>query len=237
MTALSIAGALHPPGSHGPVHRIESYVATMAMELAMFAWVLVGLRLRRTPLRLLLGDTALRPRAILSDLGAALVFWIGSLMVLATLAVAWTGIETAITHRQLIDAHGKPLQPSAAQQGALETLKKLAPSNGEEIAAWALLCIVAGFVEETVFRGYLLRQFTAWGSGRVAVGVVFSSLAFGAAHGYEGARTMFLIAVFGVLFCLLALVRRGLRPGMIAHCWQDFFVGAMIAWLQSRHLI
>lgn len=232
--AISATGASRVPGAHGQVHRLSTYGLTAAMELAMFAWVLVGLWLRKTPLRSLLGANSLKLRSIALDFGIAVVFWIGSMMVLGTLAIAWIGIEAVATHRPLIPADGKP---DASQQRTLQTLKQLAPSNGEEIAAWALLCLVAGFVEECVFRGYLQHQFIAWGRGRTAAGVLFSAILFGAGHGYEGPRSMFLIAVFGVLFSVLALSRRSLRAGIIAHSWHDLITGLVLAFAKSQHLI
>jgi uncharacterized protein len=232
--AVSATGAMRLPGAHSSVHRLATYGLTMAMEIVLFAWVLFGLWLRHISLRSLLGTNLNDLRSIALDFGIAIVFWIGSLMVLATLAIAWLGIEAAITHRPLLSPNG---QPSASQQHAMHTLTELAPSNGEEMATWALLCIVAGFVEEAVFRGYLQRQFTVWGKGSAAAGVVFSALMFGAAHGYEGARAMFLITVFGVLFSLLVIVRRSLRPGIVAHCCHDLFTGLALALLKSQHLI
>jgi hypothetical protein len=114
---------------------------------------------------------------------------------------------------------------------------QLAPENGVEIAAWVLLCVLAGLAEELVFRGYLQRQFTAWAGGARAVGVVISSLAFGAAHGYQGVRNMVLLAVFGVLFSLLAIFRGSLRAGIFAHSWHDLIAGLTVALLHSRHLL
>jgi membrane protease YdiL (CAAX protease family) len=232
--AVSATGASRIPGAHGPVHRLATYAVTAGMELALFTWVMVGLRLKKTPLRSLLGENSLKLRSIALDFGIALLFWIGSMMILGTLALAWVGVEAVVTHRPLTAADGKP-DPS--QQRTMQTLVQLAPSNAKEIAAWAVLCLVAGFVEECVFRGYLQRQFIAWGRGSAAAGVVFSALIFGAAHGYEGARAMFLIAVFGVLFSLLALFRRSLRAGIIAHCWQDLLVGLVLALLKSHHIV
>ncbi len=232
--AVSATGASRVPGAHATIHRLHTYGITIAMELAMFAWLLVGLWLKKSSLRSLLGANSIDIRAVALDFGIAVLFWVGSLTVLGTLAIAWQGIETVATHRPLIEPNG---QPSASQQRTLQAIVQLAPSNGEEAAMWVLLCLVAGFVEEAVFRGYLQRQFTAWGRGSVAIGVVFSALMFGAAHAYEGARAMFLIAVFGALFSQLALFRRSLRAGIIAHCWQDIFAGLSIALLKSRHLI
>ncbi|PYX43065.1 MAG: CPBP family intramembrane metalloprotease [Acidobacteria bacterium] len=71
-----------------------------------------------------------------------------------------------------------------------------------------------------MFRGYLQGQFTAW-TGSAYAGLVLQALVFGLAHGYQGARLMTVIAVFGCLFGLLAQWRQSLRPGMIAHFLQD----------------
>ena len=101
----------------------------------------------------------------------------------------------------------------------------LAPASVSEIAAWILVCALAGFAEEIVFRGYLQRQFTAWGRGALWAGVVFSAILFGMAHGYQGARNMVLLSIFGALFSLLAIFRRSLRAGMIAHSWHDLVAG------------
>ena len=91
-----------------------------------------------------------------------------------------------------------------------------------------LLCALVGIAEELVFRGYLQQQFTAWARGAAAAGVVFSAMMFGAAHGYEGARAMFLLAVFGAFFSLLALFRRNLRAGIFAHSWHDAIAGLTV---------
>ena len=42
-------------------------------------------------------------------------------------------------------------------------LMELGPANGIEVAGWALLCIIVGFSEELIFRGFLLPAIaTAW---------------------------------------------------------------------------
>lgn len=38
---------------------------------------------------------------------------------------------------------------------------------------------------------------------------------------------MALIAVYGAMFGFLALWRRSLRPGMMAHAWHDSFEGIL----------
>jgi uncharacterized protein len=233
--AVSIHGASRFSAGHAPINRLATHAMSVALELATVGWIILGLRLRRTPLSSLLGSFSFSFRSVAVDLGFALVFWVGSLMVLGTVAIAWVGVEAAITHRLPVTATGQPNDPSQRQK--VRTLTELAPSNGKEIAAWALLCLVVGFAEEFAFRGYLQQQFIAWSRGRVPVGVALSALCFGAGHGYEGMRSMFLITVFGALFSLLALHRRALRPGMFAHAWHDFIAGMTLALLKSYHFI
>jgi uncharacterized protein len=239
--AISALNAQRMSGAHAMPLHLRTYAFTIGLELTLLAWVCIGLLLRRTPARSIFGENPINARSIALDFGIAAVFWLGSMTVLATLAVTWTGIEALITHRPLIDAHGMPMPPSPSQQHALETLKQLAPIGAEEISVWALLCITAGFVEEAVFRGYLQQQFMAWTQRwprwSAAAGVVFSALIFGAAHAYEGARSMFLIGVFGAMFSLLALFRRSLRPGIIAHSAHDLITGLALSFLAAHHMI
>jgi hypothetical protein len=208
----------------------------------MLAWVIFGLRLKKIPLRALLGFCPVNLRSIASDLGCALLFWIAALMILGSLNVAWSGVDAVIHHRTpaTLAAGQKepsPLSSDPSRLQALRELAKLAPANGREIAAWALLCMMVGFVEEIVFRGYLQRQFIGWARGRVATGVLVSAVVFGAAHGYQGVRSMVLLSVFGLLFSLLALYRRSLRAGIFAHAGNDFIFGLALALLRASHIL
>lgn len=233
--ALSIFGKAQMASMDREPSRLLIYGETAAMEILMLGWVAFGLRLRRVPFFTLFGHVTKGLRAVAFDLGIALVFWIGSLTILATLGILWTGVETAIKHR---DIHsGEPIEPSPEERQTVRTLEELAPANTTEVASWVLLCLTAGFIEEAVFRGYLQHQFSAWARGELAAGVAVSALLFGAAHGYQGARNMVLLAVFGVFFSLLAIVRRSLRAGIFAHGWHDMIAGLALSALRSHHLV
>jgi hypothetical protein len=151
--------------------------------------------------------------ALIEDLAFAAIYWIAALIVLA-------GIGLALKAAGL----------SAPQK----TLMGIAPQTPMEVLLWMVLSCSAGFCEEFVFRGYLLRQFSSLGAG-IGIGVLCSSLMFGISHGYEGAAGMIAITAYGAMFCILALVRRSLRPGMIAHAWHDIFTGVMLALLRHFH--
>jgi membrane protease YdiL (CAAX protease family) len=237
IAALSVAGRLQLAGFNGAPHRLLTYGTTATLELVMLGWVALGLRLRRIPLRSLFGVVEQGFRGIALDLGVACVFWIGSLLILASVGVVWTGAAYALTHRNAPMHGGQPMEPNSAQKENVRILAQLAPASGVEIACWVLLCCLAGTIEEAVFRGYLQRQFTAWAKGGVVWGVVFSAILFGAAHGYQGTRNMVLLAVFGALFSVLAILRRGLRAGIFAHSWHDLIAGLALAFLRSHRLL
>jgi membrane protease YdiL (CAAX protease family) len=195
-------------------HHVQRYLGGIAAEwiLCLVAWC--GLRLRRTPIAELLG---FRPglRAWGEDFLVAAVFWILSAMVLATI-----GILAKLLHAQMPQ----------------KTIAALAPQTAAQLLLWITLSVSAGVVEEFVFRGYLLRQLSSpvhalW------LGVIGSSLIFGISHGYEGAVGMVAITAYGALFCGLAILRRSLRPGMIAHAWHDIFSGVMLALANHFHLL
>jgi membrane protease YdiL (CAAX protease family) len=240
--ALSLSGGYRHPGGRGvgDANRLHTYAVTAGLEVVLIGWVAFGVRLRRVPLRSLFGKASNRFRSIAIDLGIAILFWMGSLMALATVALMWISIEAAITHKPIpieTGQSGKTSVPRLPQDQAARAVVQLAPSNGKEMVSWLLLCVLVGIAEELVFRGYLQQQFTAWTRGVAAGGVVLSAMMFGAAHGYEGARAMFLLAVFGAFFSLLALFRRNLRAGIFAHSWHDAIAGLMVGFLHARHLL
>jgi membrane protease YdiL (CAAX protease family) len=223
---------------HGGVTNVYAiYASTVISQILMVVWVFFGLRLRKVPFRSLFGNLSGGWIGLLFDFGIACGFWIASVVTLATLNLTWLITNAAMHHRSLIGAHGKPAPPDPAQQQLLHTLSSLAPSNGREVLAWALVCITAGFVEELVFRGYFQRQFTAWGRGAEVVGVVASALLFGAAHGYQGLHNMIFLSLFGAMFSVLVLFRRSLRPGIFAHAWNDFAMGLLLMAAKARHLL
>jgi membrane protease YdiL (CAAX protease family) len=110
--------------------------------------------------------------------------------------------------------------------GHRPSIEFILPHGGAEITIWIALSITAGICEETVFRGYLQRQFMAF-TKSVPAGILLSAAAFGAAHAYQGFRMVILIALYGAMFGILAHWRGSVRPGMIAHAWQDSLDGVL----------
>ncbi len=192
---LSFAGARSNSMPFVATHkRVGGYILVMVVEWAIVAFIAYGLRSRGVRVRDLVAGRWTRALDFLRDLGLAIAFLIISGVIL-------NGLQ------HLLKAH-----PNAA-------IRNLFPHGPAEIAVYLLMCATAGFCEELIFRGYLQRQFAAM-SGMVG-GIVLQGIAFGLGHGYQGWKYMLMIAVFGILFGLMAQWRKSLRPGMIAHFVQD----------------
>ncbi|HEY2117362.1 MAG TPA: type II CAAX endopeptidase family protein [Candidatus Angelobacter sp.] len=205
-------------GSHGS--RILLYGGTFVTQLVLILLVWFGIRLRGVRMRDLIGGRWETVEAFLLDVGIAFGFWIIALLLLFGLRIA---LGT-------IDLHN--LQKST--DDAVRILGPIAPHTYLEAGLFVLLSVCAGLFEEIIFRGYLQRQFSALGRHAV-VGIVVSAAIFGLGHGYQGARMMVVIGVFGALFGILAHFRKSLRPGMMAHAFQDSIAGIALFKLVARH--
>lgn len=178
-------------------NRVALYLGALIAQAAIVYYVRIGLR--GVTLRELIG---MRPGvvAIAVDIILGFALWF-----------AWRYAGDFVDHLLGgVDNHTSGLTP----RGALES------------SLWIAISIAAGLGEEIVFRGYLQRQFTAL-TGSAAAGIVIQAVVFGASHGYQGLKSMVLIAIYGLLFGLLAWWRRSLVPGMIAHAWTDIVGGLL----------
>jgi membrane protease YdiL (CAAX protease family) len=213
---LSVAGVrqLRNFGNQ-PLRLGANYSLTIAYEWVLAGLAMWGIRMRRVPLRQLLGERRPGARAWLADLGVALGYWAGALMVLAVLG------------NVLVKISGSHINP----QRIGDVTQKLTPVTGMEMMLFLVLSISAGICEELVFRGYLQQQFARMGHSEWA-GIALSALVFGGAHGYEGVAGMLLIAAYGAMFGVLVRLRRGLRTGMIAHAWHDSISGVALVLLR-----
>jgi membrane protease YdiL (CAAX protease family) len=181
-------------------------------ELALLFYVWIGVRLAGKRLRDVIGGRWDHWIDFWRDVGIAIAFT----------AVVW-GMLAVIT--MLL---GK-------NTAGTEAVKTLVPRTKGEMVGWVLLAVAAGFCEETVFRGYLQRQFLAW-TRRDELAVLLQALVFGAAHIYQGWKGVVTIAIYGALFGALAAWRRSVRPGMIQHAAQDTFAGLVGSFAVRHHM-
>ncbi|MGC2323073.1 MAG: CPBP family intramembrane glutamic endopeptidase [Terriglobales bacterium] len=183
-------------------NRVRIYLITLIVEWFFFVLVVVGVRRSGASVLVVLGDHWHSARQVLRDIGIAAGFWIVTAMLL------WL-----LSRLLRITAPGRNLQA-------------MLPHGGAEIALWLALSLTAGVCEETIFRGYLQRQFMAITTSAPA-GILLSAAAFGAAHAYQGFRMVILISLYGAMFGILAYWRGSVRPGMIVHAWQDSLGGVV----------
>jgi uncharacterized protein len=201
LLGLSFIGA-HVDLGHG---HFVTYSIVIVMEWAMVGFIWWGLSRRGIPLSHLIGGSWARPLYFLRDLGLGIAF-------LLLIGFAFLqGISYLL----------KPETP--------KTMLTMMPQNWFEMILWVLMSLTAGFCEEVIFRGYLLRQFSALTRSLVG-GIVLQAVVFGLSHGYQGWKLMLLISIYGVCFGLFARWRRSLRPGMIAHALEDTG-GGLLAFL------
>jgi uncharacterized protein len=220
-TALFVVGIvayslaeMHVPakmtGAH-PRSRVSLYCFTIAFEFVMVGYVwLLGLRPAGKRIRDLIGGKWNTPGAFFIDVGIAIIFWFVVVAYLVSTGLAF-----------------------GRNPGSLDAMKAMAPRSAVEIVLWVLLSVSAGFCEEIVFRGYLLRQFYAF-TGMAPLAVICQALVFGAAHLYQGVQGAAIIGGYGALFGILAVSRNSLRPGMIQHGAQDTFTGLIVN-IAMRH--
>jgi uncharacterized protein len=207
IAAVSVLSSIQSKNARFGISHIRQYVFTIAWECVLALLVWWGLRMRRTPLREILGLRRSGIKEWASDFGIAMIFWIIAMILLAAIATVLRILHLLPSQKAVI---------------------AIAPQTFGQVLVWIILCLTAGIIEEFVFRGYLLQQFSSI-RNNVWIGVVASSLLFGCAHGYEGIGGMIAITAYGAMFCVLAIRRGSLRAGMMAHVWHDSLAGIVLA--------
>ena len=107
-----------------------------------------------------------------------------------------------------------------------ETPSFLVPSGGGQIAFAFLFLVVVAVSEEVIFRGYLIRRFTALTRNPIA-SLVLSSAVFAMGHGYERSGGVVGVGILGLVFGAVYLWRKSLVTPMVLHFIQDF-VGVIL---------
>jgi uncharacterized protein len=206
--AVAVVGyySLHRQGGVRQPNLLFSYLATMAWEWLLVGYVYWGLRRRGKTMQNIAGKIWKSASDFFIDIAIAFGFWIAAIIVLSVVARA------------------------VGANGMSQAARSLAPQGLLESIVWVALAVTAGICEETIFRGYLQRQFVAW-TRNAPFGVLLSASLFGAGHVYQGAKATVVIGVYGLMFGILAEVRQNLRPGIITHAWHDAITGLIVRFL------
>ncbi len=115
-----------------------------------------------------------------------------------------------------------------ADAGYLRAIRAVVPASRAEWALFLPLALSAGLCEEFLYRGYALTVIASL-SGSVVVGVALSSLAFGAAHAYQGRAGMLAAFGSGLFYAALFLFSGSLYPCMLGHFAQDLLGAALLS--------
>jgi uncharacterized protein len=173
---------------------VPGYISVVVMEWLLVLYVRMGVHKRGMRLRDLVGGRWATSREVIKDIALGAGLW-----------AVWLA---------LMNAH--------LLGGGTNAAQGLLPRGILEGLVWIPVALSAGFCEEVAFRGYLQKQFHAI-TGGAGWAILFQAIVFGVGHLYEGVGPVARITLFGLLFGLLALWRKSLRPGMIAHAWSDIF--------------
>jgi membrane protease YdiL (CAAX protease family) len=198
--ALAVAEISPQSVQHTQAFLRFCFVPTLFLWIC-FAIVLAGIRRHsRISWRELVGVRWHRWQAVLRDLGIASATLI-AMVVIGNLSNALVG---------------------RSQQGSA-TFRWMVAQNTVEALAFLCAALTAGFVEEFVFRGYLQRQLQAL-CGNTLLASALQIIIFTSGHFYQGWIRLVPVFLIGTILTVVALWRRSLVPGMIAHGLGDGLV-------------
>jgi membrane protease YdiL (CAAX protease family) len=107
----------------------------------------------------------------------------------------------------------------------LESLRFFLPSSSLERRWFAALSITAGFCEELLFRGFLLRYLH---TSPLRLGLMWAALAaalvFGSHHLFLGAKGFISTSVGGLIYTAILLVTGNLVAAMVYHAAADLSI-------------
>ena len=186
------------PRVQGPT-KLTVYLFEISFQLVGIAFVGIGMCMTSTPVRELVGKHWTTLRDSFRDIGLGILFWI--------LAIGLS----VFTYFVLGASYDRP--------------SRVLPRTSLDLLVFVPFAAIAGFCEEVIFRGYLFNQFKSV-TGNMEVALFLQAVVFSAAHGYDqtisGVINNFM---FAIAFGILAVWRRSLLPGIIAHVWLDISVG------------
>jgi uncharacterized protein len=198
--ALSVADIDPQSPQHTPAFLRFCFVLTAFLWIS-FVIAFIGIRRRgRITWQEVVGAKWTSWQAIIRDLGIAL----GALLTMAVIG-------------NLSNVVLGPLQRDSA------AFHWMVAQNTFEALAFLVAALTAGFVEEFVFRGYIQRQCQAL-CGSMIPASILQVFIFTQGHFYQGWIRLVPVLLIGVLLTIVALWRRSLIPGMIAHGFGDGLV-------------
>ena len=181
------------PTRDGNLSLMFVVLVSLADTLLLLALIVALLRLRgESPRELLFGQ-----RPILGEARAGLSLALGALLLGVVILVAIQAVVPS-----LHDVETNPLQ----------TLIR----TRRDAILFGLVVVLAGGVREEVQRAFLLRRFERWLGGGV-VGIIVTSVLFGAGHRLQGVDGAVATGVPGAFWGIVYLRRRSVVAPVVSH--------------------
>jgi membrane protease YdiL (CAAX protease family) len=180
--------------------RVPIYLVALGSMWFLVVYALAGLRRETVSVRYLIDAAPLDSRR-----------WGLYVLLALTMFFVW-GLFGAITRPWL------RLDPDQVRN-----LLVFFPNGTVEKWLWVSMSLSAGFCEELIYRGYLLRQFGLL-TNSLSLGIALQALCYGLAHAALPWRLVILVTCLGILFGIVAAWKRTLVPGMLMHAALDLLV-------------
>lgn len=105
--------------------------------------------------------------------------------------------------------------------------------GGKDLLLALVLVVTVAVVEESIFRGYLIRRFSAITSN-LPLAILVSAAIFSLGHHYEGGAGVLSAGIFGVIMSVVYCWRKSLVAPIVIHFLQDFTAIILLPLLTSR---
>jgi membrane protease YdiL (CAAX protease family) len=106
-------------------------------------------------------------------------------------------------------------------------MRLLLPENRAELVYWVPISLLAGLVEETVYRG-VAYQLLLQGTRSSALAILLCVIAFGVAHMTQGPKAALGVGLIGALLHALVILSGSLYVAMVVHALYDLILGIMV---------
>lgn len=144
----------------------------------------------------------------------------------------WTGVGAVLTLLGIIALLYQIRQVQSAPQEEVDKLSKrfgklsiIIPRNGAELAGFYGLAVTAGIVEELLWRGFMIwylgQYMSLWAAALI------STIGFGLAHAYQGARNLPQITAVSAAMVALYLLSGSIWLPIILHAAIDILQGRL----------